>query len=517
MEDTKGQKIVYRYLLEIVVFICGAVVMIFELIGSRLIGPYVGASIYVWTSLIGVILASLSLGYYLGGRLADKNPQELFLGVVIILAAFFICLTAIFRDVGLFFSSGSLGLEIKSIILSIILFTPASFFLGMVSPYAVRLRINNLKTIGKEVGNLYALSTAGSIFGTFLAGFWLIPKFGSKDSLSLIALVLIITAILVFRKKIFKNLPVIIMLLIVVLSLFFSYFSKPKFHNLLSADIDTKYDRVWVYKGVDYATGKPTVNLSTDPFGIQASVFSDQTDDLVLDYTKFFRLIGYFNPETKNALMIGGCTYTYPRDFMKNFPQAHMDIVEIDPAMTEIAQKYFYFKNSPFFTIFNQDGRMFLNENKKKYDAIINDAFDSAPSVPFQLTTVEAVQKEFNALNDNGVVLSNIVSAVNGRQGEFFRAEYATYKKIFPQVFVFLVSNRANPMELQNIMLVASKSEKDFDFKTTDEKLTGYLSHLWKEPIAMDLPILTDDFAPVEDYQGKLLKSITSLDWNHYF
>jgi len=489
--------------IEFAVFICGAVVMIFELIGSRLIGPYVGTSIYAWTSLIGVILASLSLGYYFGGRFADKNSSRAILGTIIAISATMICFTVILKDVGFLLVRMPLPIEIKSIIISIILFAPASFFLGMVSPYAVRLRINKLETVGRETGNLYALSTFGSIFGTFLAGFFIIPHFGSIISLFIIAFALLIVSIFLIGKQIFKGLWIIIILLVPITLTIFYYLFNFGYYNFIIADIDTQYNRVWIYKGTDPETKKPTINFSTDPFGTQAAVFSDGTDDLVFDYTKFFRLAGYLSPNIKNALMIGGCVYTYPRDFVKNFPEAHMDIVEIDPTMTEIAKKYFYFKESSNITIFNQDGRIFLNENKKKYDVIFGDAFNSASSIPFQLTTREMVKKEFDSLNDDGVVLLNVISSISGEKGKFLRAEYATYKEIFPIVLVFLASDPSSPGESQNVIIVALKSEKAFDREIIGEEFREYLSHLWAGPIITDMPVLTDDFAPVEYYKRK--------------
>jgi len=490
------------YLLEAIVFICGGVVMVFELIGSRLIGPYVGTSIYAWTSLIGVILASLSLGYYFGGRLADKNPNRNFLGTIIAFSGVLIYLTVFFENGGLLSINMFSSLELRSVIISIILFAPASFFLGMVSPYAARLRVNNLETVGRDVGRLYALSTVGSIFGTFLAGFYIIPNFGTKASLFIIAASLMVASILLVGKKFVRDQAMLISIVMFIFLVVFNHFAEPIFSAFVIADIDTQYNRIRIYNGTDLATGKSTINFSTDPFGTQGAVFSDNTGDLVFEYTKFFRLAGYFNPKIESALMIGGCIYTYPRDFIKNFPEARMDIVEIDPAMTQIAKDYFYFNDSPAFSFFYQDGRIFLNDNKREYDVIFNDAFNSSSSVPFQLATKEAIQKEFDALNDDGVVLSNIISSAEGEQGKFFRAEYATYKKVFPQVFVFLVSDETSPEKRQNIIIVASKSKKVFDFKAASEELNEYLGHLWN-PIKGDTLVLTDDFAPVEYYQRR--------------
>src|SRR3989344_2131684 len=192
-----------KYDLEIVVFVCGAVVMVFELIGSRIMAPYVGTSTYVWTSLIGVILGSLSAGYYLGGRLADHWPFTKPLAIIIFISAVAIAFSTIIKDlVSLPIVFLPFSMEIKSLLISVILFAPASFLLGMVSPYAVRLRMKDVFKAGAASGNLYAISTLGSIVGIFVAGFYMIPRFGSFFSLFTLFFFLIFTALFLVGKEI---------------------------------------------------------------------------------------------------------------------------------------------------------------------------------------------------------------------------------------------------------------------------------------------------------------------------
>ena len=188
-----------RSALEAAVFLCGTVVMVYEIIGSRLVSPYIGNSTYIWTSLIGVILGSLSLGYWLGGRLADRKPDIRQLASVIFIAAALISVTTLIKDVFLAaISAAAIMLEIKALIAALVLFAPASIFLGMVTPYAVKLKMLSLAESGRTVGNLYALSTIGSIVGTFAAGFFLVPFVGSVRTLYLIAAVLFAVAVILF-------------------------------------------------------------------------------------------------------------------------------------------------------------------------------------------------------------------------------------------------------------------------------------------------------------------------------
>ena len=185
-----------KYFLEVVVFICGAVVMAYEIVGSRMLGPYVGTSLMVWSSIIGIILLSLSLGYYYGGKMADKNPNYKNLTVIIAISALLIILSTLFKDTilsGLF--RLSTNVKFVSILASVILFSLPAFCLGMVSPFAARLKMKDVKTSGATVGYLYAISTLGSITGTFLAGFYFIPSFRITTILLILSSVLIISAI----------------------------------------------------------------------------------------------------------------------------------------------------------------------------------------------------------------------------------------------------------------------------------------------------------------------------------
>jgi len=486
-----------KYLLEIVVFVCGAVVMIFELVGSRVLGPYFGTSLFVWTSLIGIILGSLSLGYYLGGKIADKKSSFKSLSLIIFLAAISIGLMVIIKDFWLFVLQNNFtDIRTSSVLASLTLFLPASVFLGMVSPYAVKLKINNLNTSASTVGTLYAISTTGSIFGTFLAGFYLIPHFGTNKLLIILSITLIIISLALSAKKdTMIKLSVFAIVVIGWLAISGLNYMLPKSGFI---DVDTAYNRVWIYNRIDYRTNKIVKMMGINNEN-NSSMFLD-SDELVNEYTKYYHLAKHFNPNFEKTLMLGGAGYSYPKDFLHKYPEATIDVVEIDPKVTELAKKYFRLEENPRLTIYHEDGRVFLNKTQGKYDVIFGDAFNSLHSLPYQLTTKEAVQKKYNILNDDGVVILNIISAIEGEKGKFLRAEYATYKSLFPQVYLFPVAGSGYGNIVQNIILVALKSEKDQTFKDSDPKLNEYLQHLWKKTVDADIPILTDNFAPVAYY-----------------
>lgn len=476
--------------------------MIFELAGSRVLGPYFGTSIFVWTGLIGIILGSLSLGYYLGGKIADKKPSVICLSLIILLAAMAIGLTILIKSFLLpALQNIFADTRLASVVASLILFSPASVLLGMVSPYAVKLKIENLNTTGSTVGNLYAISTAGSIIGTFLSGFYLIPQFGTNKLLLILSITLIVIALALAVEK-------HTVLKIAILTILIAGWQANSGLDYLAEkngfiDVDTAYNRIWIYNHGDSQTNK-TVKIMRINNENHSSMFLD-SDELVNEYTKYYHLAKHFNPNFKKALMFGGAGYSYPKDFLLKYPEAKIDVVEIDPGVTALAKKYFKLEENPRLAIFHEDGRVYLNTTREKYDVIFGDAFSSHYSVPYQLTTKEAVQKKYDILNDNGVVLLNIISAIEGIKGEFLRAEYTTYKSIFPRVYLFPVRKPGDGREVQNIILVALKSEKKQAFYNVDPKLNEYLQHLWKKDIDRDMPILTDDFAPVDYYISKAI------------
>jgi spermidine synthase len=486
-----------KFTLETVVFTSGALVMIYEIIGSRILAPFIGTSTYVWTSLIGVILGSLSLGYYLGGKTADEKPNLSVLASVLFFAGAFLSVTILLHNVVLAtISSASIGLALKSIIAALLLFAPASILFGFVTPYAVRLKMNAVENAGKTVGRLYALSTVGSILGTFLAGFLLLPSIGSTRTLYLITAILFALSFLIAP---FVLSPARLFFLIMFPSalIFNEVYGYMMFRAFELHDIDTHYNRLQIYNTNDKRTNQPIRVLITDPLSTQSAMFLE-SDELALNYSKYYHLVSYYKPNFQDSLIIGGAAYSFPKEYLRSFPGKKIDVVEIDPQMTQIARDYFRLQDNPNLNIIHEDGRIFLNKNEKKYDAIFVDAFNSMYSIPFQLTTTEAVSRMNQSLKDDGVVLLNMVSAVEGKGAMFLQAEYKTFAANFPHVYVFRAEPEKALNVTQNLILIAAKSDKINS--APDEKLAALLKNKYENPIDSSLPVLTDDFAPVEYY-----------------
>jgi spermidine synthase len=489
-----------NFLLETVVFVSGALVMIYEIIGSRILAPFIGTSTYIWTSLIGVILGSLSLGYWFGGRMADRNPHLRVLSAVMFFGGAILSATILVQNIVLsFIGSATVRLEIKAIIAALILFAPASVLFGVVTPYAIRLKMQTVENAGKTVGRLYALSTVGSIFGTFLAGFFLLPFVGSLRTMYLLAgLMFGLSLLLAPFKQNVQNIFLILLFPMAVLvnELFaYSLIVTNKMH-----DFDTQYNRVQIYDSTENLTGKLIRVLLTDPNSTQSAMYLE-SDDLALNYAKYYHLMRHFNPKFQKTLIIGGAAYSFPKEYLRSYPDKKIDVVEIDPQMTEAARKYFNLQDNPNLQIFHTDGRVFLNQNTTKYDVILIDAFTSLYSVPFQLTTVEAVREMEKSLTENGVVIVNLISAFEGEGAKFLQTEVKTYKEVFPQIVLF----KAKPEKLesipQNIILIATKANV-VNFESNDELISVLLKNRYDKPLDLSLPILTDDLAPVEYYNS---------------
>lgn len=502
-ESTSVLNSIYkRNVLGATVFLCGALVMIFEIIGSRILSPFIGTSTYVWTSLIGVILGALSVGYWLGGRVADKRPDVKVLAAVIFAAGGLVSLTILVKEVVLsMIASATTGLEVKSLLAALILFAPASVCLGFVTPFAVRLKLTDVQHTGRTVGHLYALSTIGSIAGTFAAGFLLIPFVGSVRTLYFIAGSLFLLSLglapLSFTRV---NFAAITLFLLGIGSTEVTAYIQRERSGL--HDIDTEYSRVQVFETTDPVSGRPIRALATDPYFVQSATFLEN-DGLVLQYSHYYHLLRHFRPDFELVLMIGGAGYSFPKEYLRTYESARMDVVEIDPRMTDIARRSFRLTDNPRLSIFHEDGRMLINRaDSDRYDAVLMDAFGSLFTVPTHLTTLEAVTQIHRILKEDGIVIFNLGSAISGPGSRFFQAEYTTYRSVFPNVYLFKVRPDYADEKLQNLIIVAAKGKLADSRASSDPFIQGLLAHRYAHDIPATASVLTDDLAPVEYFNS---------------
>jgi spermidine synthase len=449
-----------------------------------------------------VILGALSLGYWLGGKWADKKPDLKVLAGAIFLAGGMVSVTILIKDFILtIVSELNLGLELKSFLAAIFLFAPASVFLGFVTPYAVKLKTKTLDETGKTVGRLYALSTIGSILGTFSAGFLLIPNVGTNRTLYFIAGMLFLLSILLvpFSASRLKIGLIVIFFLGIGSNEFQTQYLK-KYFNFY--DLDTEYSRVQIFDLDDQKTGLKKRVMKIDPLYFQSAMYLEK-DELASEYLKYYHLVQTLSPNFQKVLLIGGAGFSFPKDYLKHYPEAEIDVVEIDPAMTDIAKNHFRLRENPRLKIFHQDGRIFLNQAKNNtYDAIFIDAFSTLFSIPYQLTTIEAVREVKRALKKDGIVIFNMGGAIEGPRNKFFHAELKTYQQIFPTISVLQVDPARKKTEVQNLILIASGKSTPQTFEKNVANYSLKFKQLLNIKIENNLPILTDDFVPVEYYNS---------------
>lgn len=478
--------------------------MILELIASHLLSPHFGSSNLVWTSVIGIILLSSSLGNFLGGIAADKNNSRNNVKVILALTGFMVLLIPLMQGLLLqLILQVTSNIKIGAIIATLFLFFIPSMLIGMLSPIMIKLRLENLEKAGKTSGRIYATATLGSIVGTFLGGFYLIPNFGSKQILYVLAIVLFVLILLVedieWKTKGKQTICGVLIFSIISGILLFSNIRYNERQGELVAkgevgpyvSYDTQYGNVGIY---NLESNGQVYRVLSVGKGFQSGSFvaEEKCNELVFEYTKYYDVMFQVNEEIKDTLMIGGAGYSYPKYYISHYPDKNMDVVEIDEGITKIAKEYFYLdklmqdyglEENHRLQCIAQDGRVYMNQNEKKYDAILNDAFSG--EIPAEtLTTIEAVENIHRSLKEDGVYLSNIIASIEGEDASFLKAEVQTIKQVFKHVYVIPCNYKAEWSRKQNVMVVATDKEASIE---------GSM-----ELDTKDSMVLTDDACPVE-------------------
>lgn len=466
----------YRY--EIIAGFAGAVVMILELVGARMVAPFFGTSIYVWTAMIGVILGSLSLGYWYGGILADRSATDRGLMCILFAAAIAILLSITVQETVLrVVSATGADIRLATLFAATVLFAPAASFLGVVSPYLAKLRLSSLKKAGQQIGRLYAAGTFGSIAGTFLAGYWLIGSFGNRTLAFSLVVLLVVLSFAAYRRGWLAGRGVVGSL--AFLGIFMPY-SLP--FGVLD-DVDSAYSR---YIITETQESRPVRSLVTDPFSVQSSQFVGEPDVIALEYTKRFMTVTEAI-SVEDIVIIGGGAYTFPHAAARAYPELDVSVVEIDPKLTDLARQYFSLEQRDNLHIHHEDGRVFLNKAAPaQYDIVFLDAFSSL-TPPYQLSTVEATRAAKGALKEHGLIVANVIAAPEDPYGE---AVAATYRYLFRYVDFYQVYPLLERTDRQNLIVVMTDDEAQRERARKALNTAPASVH--------DGLIMTDDFAPVE-------------------
>ena len=498
-----------RLLLDVIVFVSGAVLMALEIVGSRVLAPYFGNSIFVWGSLISVVLAALSAGYYWGGRLSENNPSfARLLLMLIIPGAMIFTLPFFYPSVNLWIAENDFGPRLNPLIAGAIFFLVPGVFLGAVSPYAIRLGATALSTVGSTAGTLYALSTCGSIFGTLFTAFYLIPVLGVGNIIHALGITLVLLAAVMWpltrdlkarRASAAKAAAV----LVAALALVVPPPAWSAYKTLLEKDTFYHHIRVQQDDEARYLYFDQT---------LQSAMNLDDPSALRLVYSRYVSLGFTFRPDAKKALVVGLGGGSVPKKWQKEFPALDIDVAEIDPEVVQIAKKYFSFQEGKNVHAYAQDGRLFLTKTPQRYDVILLDAYFK-DSIPFHLTTKEFFSMANQKLASNGVVVMNIIGAVSGSGGRITRSVAKTLRGIFPQVYMFAVRRPENVSldSIQNVILIATKSAERLEIREIVKRAGALNAGLFPKPLTDiavafvdgrlpddDLPVLTDDYAPTD-------------------
>ncbi|MBI4949948.1 MAG: fused MFS/spermidine synthase [Deltaproteobacteria bacterium] len=483
-------------------FACGSIVMVVELIGSRVIGPPFGVSLFVWTSLITVTLVSLALGYWLGGRLADRYGSHGALFTVIFLAGLSLLAVPVIKGtvIGL---SLSLGLRAGSLVSSTVLFGPPLFLLGMVAPYTVKLYMGDGRDgIGRTVGWLYAVSTAGSFVGTVSTGFILIPNIGVNNIIYLSSASLILIGALywlLFRRKAYALAVVAVPLVLLLFPKDLPSVVRPDGTKAaLVVNEDSAYGQI---KVVDYTYGDQLVREFLLENMIQGAV-DLRTGLSVSKYTYYIeKLSRAYNPSAKRALVIGLGSGIVPNRLHKLYG-IKTDVVEINPSVVLTAARYFAYDKSLHPT-FIEDGRYFLNASTEPYDIIVLDAF-SGDTPPSHLISLEAFKLVRKRLAVDGVLIINFVGSNMPEDLAAPSSLLRTLKEVFPRIDVYTsVEYSAPAPRVVNMIFAATLVERPINdsyearvHPAFEEDVRALLSRKIELPLGETL--FTDDFNPVD-------------------
>ncbi len=489
-----------KILLLATVFITGACVLIIELVATRILSPYFGNTIYSYSSVITVILAALSLGYYLGGKLADKKPTLVWFYSIILLSGITVFILQILIIKFLPLLGYRLSLVNGPLITSLILFLAPAFFLGTLSPYAIKLLEHSRPEtgIGSISGEVFFWSTLGSISGSLSAGFLLIPNFGISNIILSTGLILIILgAVGLFASRLDKKITLTLTIFCFAVFLSASIFTRLSVNRDLIYYQDGVYERIVIADGVE--AGHRTRYLFQDR-SFSTAMFLD-SDDLVFEYSKYYDLYQIFSPDAKNILVLGGGAYTVPKAYFKALPAAQIDVSEIEPNLFELAKQYFNVPDSPRLKNYLKDGRRFLHDSKNRYDIIFGDVFHF--SIPVHFTTQEFFNSVKSKLSENGVYIVNIIGSANTPPPSFLYSEMKTFASVFANSYFFAVSSPTSTRP-QNFIFVGYNSDKIIDFKTAKLPAGDFFTTLPNRLINTETidfsqyPLLTDNYAPVE-------------------
>ena len=488
------------------VFLSSAILLVLEITAGRLIAPYVGATIYSWTSIIGVILAGLSLGNWLGGRWADRDADERSTGIALALAGAFSLFSLLtLTIIAPILQASTLNLISASFLYVLCMFFIPSLLLGIPTPLLTTLSLKLDSRTGHIVGRMHALAALGSIVGTFLTGFFLIQYFGSRTVVIIASVVLFLLALPFLRNASKKGLVSLLVLGGLITSL-----TQMKNGFISPCNYESNY---FCLRVVDVSDQAPFgsanglvldhllhgINHKTEP-EMLISPYVHLMQELVTQHFESAELphLQYF--------FAGGGSYTQPRAIKQGTPTASVTVAELDPIVTRTVQQFLYV-NPTDFNIHHGDARTTLyRQQAATFDVIVTDAFHDI-AIPYHLVTLEYIRLARSKLKLGGIFTTNVVDAFP--DPKMVKSLMKTLLQEFSHVGVWLDHI---PREAQRMTYVISASEKKINNDILESQ-KGFKRNWFRINTPLlnsgtnieSLPIFTDDFVPVERMISDLL------------
>jgi len=519
------------WLVILLVFVSGGVSLGVEMAASRLLAPYFGTSLFVWANLIGLILLYLTVGYYVGGRLADRFPRPTVLYGITALASLLVALIPPLSRPILHwslsaFATYSVGVFYGSLVSVILLFLLPMVLLGCVSPFAIRLSVDQVGKSGRIAGLLYAISTAGSILGTFLPVLVLIPNYGTAMTFIIMAAALLLVSIigLLFSVKPQQKSPaekarfLSIVLLLPLGGAFLASQGNIKpasgiddngnIGGKLLEEHESGYNYIQVVQ-----VGEETQLILNEGLGVHSIYNPKRVTTEGGGPWDYFLIAPFFNnsfspDQVKKVCIIGLGGGTSARGFSEAYKSVAIDGVEIDQKIVDMGEKYFHLGETNT-NVIVQDGRYFLESTTNKYDVIGIDAYQQ-PYIPFQLTSTEFFSTVRSHLTPNGVAVINV-----GRTNDDFRLVNAmaqNMKTVFSNVYIVDTLRFTNSLIIgtnaktnlgnfqKNTMLVDNPLLKEIAYQAL---VTGKLREEKQAHV-----YFTDDLAPIEQMIDQIIFNV---------
>jgi spermidine synthase len=493
-------------------------VMVIELVASRMLAPYIGVSLYTWTSIIGVILAGIALGNFLGGRLADKRATPVLLGAVFLAGGTMTAvILPIIKVVGIADWWGSLPLMAVFVAKVALVFFAPSVVLSMVSPIVIKLALADIGQTGGVVGTIYAFSTIGSILGTFLTGFYFIMWFGTMVIVWIVAAILIVTGVLIWflwrtpgsSINRFKRPAMLSAALLVVLGYAIMMQSRQSWQ--VDYGLESNYYAIKVRDG-------DNVKILVLDRLVHSYVVPNNPLELKYEYLRVFRELTEFLQQGKpspRTLHLGGGGYSFPRYLEAVYPGSTNHVLEIDPAVTLVAHEILGLPYQTTIRSYNMDARLYLIQGMatQKYDLVIGDVFNDT-STPYHLTTLEFDRALKRIMQPEGVYLLNIIDAYEN--GRYMPSMINTLRQVFRNVYLFNCGMSWNFPGRATFVIAATDRELDYfayeKFVTEDGKKRP--AGIMHNPAALDMYVierqallLTDDYVPTDILVAEMLRS----------